>query len=515
MSSSKASFGSLLKSEARNATLYVSSNFLTQIGGFLLIPIFWKRLTPTDYGIVAIRDMIWGFSGAFLALSLDNALTRFYYDWPEEERAKRTGVIWITCWFNTLVGGTIIIFLVRPLAAILFPDIPYMPFLFLGLIGSMLGNLSIIPISLLRIKRLVNLYLIYNITTFLLVNGLSIYFVVVLKQQLRGLLIGQMWGHGILTLICTVLMLMNARVYFNASHLRELLRYSLPMLPPQLISQLSSVLCRFLLQRFGSVEALGIYSLSRKFGDIITRLHSALKLNFVPFLFETFSTRKEEGKNTIARMVPFYLASYFVVGLGISLFIAEFVEWIDRPAYFPVVRFVPYLVGIAILESLNVYYGQGILLAKRTELLWIPSTAFTIATVIFSLLLIKPFHIWGIIGTNVLGITAFLIASIAISQRVCPIPHKWPSVLLMAGVAVAMHFVKKGFHADHLLGNVLISTVIGACFLLSVVLVATKGHMNQLMSAQGFPGGIAAAIRGKFTRDKSSTDPLKGEKGQS
>ncbi|TWW12146.1 hypothetical protein E3A20_03600 [Planctomyces bekefii] len=55
----------ILKLEMKNISLYALSVMITQAGSFILIPIFWKTLTPHDYGIIAVTEVVGGFLSIF------------------------------------------------------------------------------------------------------------------------------------------------------------------------------------------------------------------------------------------------------------------------------------------------------------------------------------------------------------------------------------------------------------------------------------------------------------------
>ena len=76
--------GSVLKVEAKDALIFTGSSLLYQLGSLILLPIYWSRLSPADFGILAVIAVIGAFQTLLSSLSLDLAITRFYYEWPEE-----------------------------------------------------------------------------------------------------------------------------------------------------------------------------------------------------------------------------------------------------------------------------------------------------------------------------------------------------------------------------------------------------------------------------------------------
>ena len=84
----------LLK-EAKHLSIYSIAPVITGIGSFLLIPLFWSRLDPNDYGVIALSGVIGGIFASSLGLCLDQGLTRLYYEWAPDERPGRIFIIWV------------------------------------------------------------------------------------------------------------------------------------------------------------------------------------------------------------------------------------------------------------------------------------------------------------------------------------------------------------------------------------------------------------------------------------
>ena len=97
--------GSILKGEAKDAIVFTGSSMLYQVGSLVLLPLYWSRLSPSDFGIIAVIAVIGAFQALFSSLSLDLAITRFYYEWPEAVRRRNLGAIWTWNWIITIVVG--------------------------------------------------------------------------------------------------------------------------------------------------------------------------------------------------------------------------------------------------------------------------------------------------------------------------------------------------------------------------------------------------------------------------
>jgi O-antigen/teichoic acid export membrane protein len=180
-----------------------------------------------------------------------------------------------------------------------------------------------------------------NISFFFTQIGLSIYFILILDQQLYGYFVANIIGNLLSGLIMGLIMLRFAHPHIRGGRIRESLRFSLPLIPSNIVAAFSSIADRFILQKYTSLETLGIYAIGLKFTNLINAFHSANKLSFVPYMVESASKEKTKGRYELARMSMFYVFPILILGLIIASFTREFVFLANRAAYFPIINIVP------------------------------------------------------------------------------------------------------------------------------------------------------------------------------
>jgi O-antigen/teichoic acid export membrane protein len=64
----------------QSAGIYTAAHLLTASVPFLLLPILTRYLTPADYGIVAMFQVILGIVSALIGLSIHGAIGRQYFE---------------------------------------------------------------------------------------------------------------------------------------------------------------------------------------------------------------------------------------------------------------------------------------------------------------------------------------------------------------------------------------------------------------------------------------------------
>ena len=427
----------LLRAEARDALVFTGSTLISRVGGFLLLPLFLSRLSPEDYGILAVIAVVGAFQTLVGSLSLDLAVTRLYYEWPEAERRRNLGSIWVWNWIATFGSGALFLAVLPFLSPFLFPDVPYEPWLPLGVISNALAGLLVIPVTTIRIRRQPWLFAGYSIGSFVVTGGLGLWLVLVLDLGLAGYISSVILANAMLASASIALMLRSARPCITSPGLRGALRLSLPAIPSVLISTVGVTMDRMLLAQFATLHTLGIYAVAMKFVELIGALHYSLKMTFVPFTMQHVAADVERGREMVGSVIPFYVIPYLAATLGLVLFIDPVVRFIGQPEYFQVVAWVPWLAGAHLIACLHVYYGNGILLANRTDLMTIPAAAQLAAMTVGGLLLIPPFQLAGVVATRYAGAIALLASGLYLSRKVFRIEHRWGVLVALAGALIA------------------------------------------------------------------------------
>ena len=163
-----------LKREGRSALIYAATTFLIRGGSLLAIPLFWSKLTPVDYGIIASAEIIARLFTTYANLGIEQSINKRYYVWQEQQRRKGIGTLWLTAWVSILITGLPTYFLLIYAANYIFPNIE-ISLIQLGFWAAFVSAFHIVPYNVLRIKGKVISYSIYAIFQFLIGIFFSIY----------------------------------------------------------------------------------------------------------------------------------------------------------------------------------------------------------------------------------------------------------------------------------------------------------------------------------------------------
>lgn len=63
----------------------------------------------------------------FLGLQLDMSISRFYHEWPEDERSEKLGTLWLVSWISIIFLGIISIAVFSGISDFCFRIFPFIP----------------------------------------------------------------------------------------------------------------------------------------------------------------------------------------------------------------------------------------------------------------------------------------------------------------------------------------------------------------------------------------------------
>jgi O-antigen/teichoic acid export membrane protein len=434
------SFEQLVQRTAGHSLIYTAGTFIQKLAGMLLIPLYWRHLDPDDYGILAVVSILGTFFPALLGLSLPSAITRFYYEWPAHERRGRLGTVWILNWLSVLAIGVPVTIWSGTLIEAFIKQVPYNPYLRLGMWAMIFSSLSAAPLITLRIAERPWLYVFSNITSFVLQTSFSIWFVVKHDLGALGILRAQAITSGLMALAYLVIMLSLARISFKVAWLGETLRYSLPLVPGGLVEAVTSAADRFLLEKYVSLGQLGLYSVADSVAYVVRMFNQALKTAWYPFQMRTASERKADAPRVIGRMATFFTAAIFLVAVAVAVCIRDVVFIINVDKYKPVVDLVPLLIAAYVILGMGTLIGGGLVISGRTEYAWISSLTNLAVLVTVNLVFTPRLGLYGAIVASGLGFfISRVMVSYPLSQRFYPIPFEWRNII-WAGLGALVVF---------------------------------------------------------------------------
>jgi O-antigen/teichoic acid export membrane protein len=423
----------MLRKFIRNSAIYSGSRFATQGISIFLVPFYTRVFTPGDYGVIDLLYIFTSIVTLVLPLQVTQAVARFYSDTedPSESRTIASSALYFTVavlLLFVLVAETIPV----EISTALLGDAQY-AFLIrvVGISIFFSGTFYFTQNQLKWMQKPVEnsvAAILFSLVTI----GLSVLFVLILDYGVLGVLLGQIGGGLLGTLLGLYYSRASYHLRFDFKCLKSMLHFSLPLVPASFFILGITIISRLLIKNLMTLDDLGLFAIGFRVASIATIIMIGVRSSLTPMIYASY--RNTETPEQIERAFRAILLLAMSVTTAVSLFGREILIVLTTPDYYPASQVIPYLVAAGFLVNLLVFV-PGLRIQKETRfLLWIHFAAFIFALGA-NILLISLFGIVGAAVATLLTSTCLFVVIAWYSQRRYYIPYQWISYLLPAGLS--------------------------------------------------------------------------------
>lgn len=422
----------MIKALFRDTMIYGASAILSRGLSIIIVPVFTRMLAPQEYGALDMI-MVLGVLGALIVpMEVNQAVARFYGD--ADSVADRRRLASTALWFTAggYAAATAVAFAVaEPIAEWLFGGSDMTGALRVGFAGIAATGLFYLAQNLLRFELRSTAYAIVSIVY----SAVSLLLAVLLGLGLGMELMGVLWGQFIGSAMAAALGLYLVRErfgpLFDRTLLRQMLTFSLPLVPAGLATFLTLNSNRLLLNGIEGLDAVGLFGVAARVAGVITLLVIGLQTALTPLIYAHY--REPDTPRKLGRLAEEFLALALLCCLMLGLFSWEILAVAVEPRYFAAAPLVMFLAPATLLGQSHVFF-PGIAITKRMRLQLYIFAVTALATVALTWLLIHAAGLAGAAWATLLSSMLFIGLWIAVSQKLYRLELRW--MRLVSAVAL-------------------------------------------------------------------------------
>ena len=420
------------------SAVYGFGSVLVRGLAFLLLPLYTRYLSPSEYGVVALAATGTVVLGLIYPLGLRGAISRTWYEeGPLEDRRARVGTLWIAM---MLAAAAMALTLDRAgprLAGALLPEVPFDPYLRLAVWTALLSVFAITPLVLLQAQERPRPYVALTVGSALVTTALSVW-LVVRGGGAEGYLRGALLGAGLAAVPSLWLTLRQVRPVFRRGVLLPALAFGLPLVPHAVAGWALEMSDRAILTRFLPLHDVGVYSLGYQLGAAMGLLTNAFNAAWVPFLFGALKAEGAAAHPRLARLVTYYAFALCFVGLGWSLLVEHALPLLAGPRFQEAYRITPWVVGGYVFGGLYFVPTNLLFWQRRTRIIPLVTLAAGAANVGLNLWLVPRAGAIAAAWSTLAAYGILLLLTWLGAERHHPFPYEYRRLGLMAGLALAL-----------------------------------------------------------------------------
>ena len=369
----------------KNTIILFLGKFSTQFISFLLLPLFTRYLTTSDYGYVDLLQTYISLLMPICLLRIDSAAFRFLVDERKNEK-KQSQIISISLALG-VVASIILILLYIILRKII--NIKYVFSLVISVIILIFINI------VLQIVRGLGKNYLYSITAIVVgvINCIiNIILIIVFKWNAESILISNIISNFLGLIFISIKLNILKKIIWNyknidKSLISEMIKYSIPMIPNSFSWWIVNVSDRSIISLLIGISYNGIYTISCKFSNILNNIFSVFNMSWT----ESASIHiKDKDKNEyFDEMINKLFFGFASIGMLIISMLPLIYDSIVGTNYRNSYNYIPILIIAGTIDVLAWLCGGIYIACKETKKVAKTTIISAILNIIIHLSLIK------------------------------------------------------------------------------------------------------------------------------
>ena len=426
-----------LKELLRHSAIYGLGSIVARVLGVLLLPLYTRYLSPSDYGLIETLVALSAVLTALVAQAMKSAFFRFYFD--SAEPARRHLVVRTAFWYVMAASTAVTvagIALASQVSWLLFGTHDHRNLVIAAFIGLWAALNYEQMTSLFRVEQRSTAYVAATLANVAITIAATVLLVVVFDKGPLGVLVGNFIG----TLIVYAALLTYSRralgLQFDRRLYRAMNRFGLPLVPSAVALWLTNFSDRFFLIKLTDAHEVGLYSIGVRVASALVLLLTAFRLAWPAFAYSIDDDREAQRTYSFVLTYVVYVCCWIALALG--LLAPWIVRLITTRPFYPAQNVIaPLAFGVAAFGAyVVVQIGTG--RARQTRSNWLVTGVAAVLNVALNFALIPPYGRMGAAIATVAAYTLLFVGMAWRAQRVFPVSYQWRRVATLGLASVAL-----------------------------------------------------------------------------
>ncbi|MFF2910883.1 lipopolysaccharide biosynthesis protein [Paenibacillus sp. NPDC057934] len=377
-----------------NSAIFAIGDLGSKLILIFLVPLYTYYLSTSEYGTIDIITTTTSMLLPIISLSIYDAVLRFVMD-----KEYHNEVVFTNSLVVTLLGSLVALFF--------YPFLSYFNILD-GLLGYMyiifiLQALQSIFTQFVRAIGEIKVYSYNGILMTIVTAGMSILLIVNLEMGMDGYFIAVIIGN----IISIIHLFFQTKLYsyikldgLNRSITKEMLIYSIPLIPNALMWWIMNASNRYFILFFVGASANGLFAVANKIPSLLSILNTIF---FKAWQLSAIEEYEDESKTKFYSQTFYYFSVVMFVGTSIILMLLKYMMGsLVSKEFYSSWEFIPFLLIGIVFSSFSAFLGTNYIAAKKTKGIFRTSLIGAAINIILNLIFIP------LVGTNGAAISTML-----------------------------------------------------------------------------------------------------------
>lgn len=372
----------------RNTGVIAIGSISTRIVSFLLLPMYTSLLSTSEYGIFDYIICICTFVSPLITFLMEEAIFRFLLDCKTKQEKDQIITIGVTLVFLGLACFSLI--------GIIFFKFYYYKYAVFLIVYIITQAFCSIINPVLRGFGYIKTYSLYNFLIGISQILLNIIFIAVFRMGLFGMLLAAIISY----LLASVLMIIYIKLwnyinlkYVKKEKIKELLAYSLPLIPNKVSWTIIHLSDRIMLMNIVGSSSSGIYAAAYKFPNLMDLLYGFF---YQSWKESSVRVLKDNNADEFYNNVYVYLKKFlFSVVICMIAFMPFVFKILINENFSEALLYVPIIILATYYANLSGFYGGIFTAHKNTRIIGLTTVAAAIINITINILAIWKFYIFA------------------------------------------------------------------------------------------------------------------------
>jgi len=420
-----------LKSLGKNTMIYGIGSSLQKFISLLLLPFFTHYINPEGYGVLAMVGIITMIITPIFSLGLGASIGISYF--KSRSKKKRNATIW-TAFFillaSVLLASILLLLFNDIILKVILLENQYKNILYVGIIGSLFSILNIPFLLKLQFNEKAKLYVMINLTSTFITAILSIIMIIYLDYGIYGIIVPQLIGNIFIFTFLLFTTFKDTIIVYSTKVQKELLKHGIPLIPSFAFLFILMHSNKYILQYFGELETLGIYSVGFSLGSVISIVTNAIATAWFPF-FMSYINKQKESEIIFGKIFTYYIYGVGFITLLFFIFAKPIVILLLNEKFYESYKVIGMVAMSYYLLGIFNMFLPGIYFSKRVKKVSILQFYSAILSLPFTYFYVSYFNLLGMgysLITNHL-LLAIITYKYIINNNLIDIKYEWSRLI--------------------------------------------------------------------------------------
>ncbi len=445
----------------RQSAIYGLGTLSTKLAGFVLIPLYTRNFSLTQFGVLGLLEVSAAVVIAFFGFSLYSGFFRWY--WDKSSEGKKESLFFTVTVFQ--IGIAILTYFaalpfLKGLSTLILDSPDYSYLLRLMLISSLLQLVLIMPNTLLRLQEKPWLFTLANVLQLIFSLIVTVYFIAYRHAGIEGIYYGQIVGSFAFASVLIRYTIKNMVFRFETKTLYEIIVYCFPLFLSGVALVMLNVTDRYSLNALGNLADVGLYSYGFKLANtlnvfLITSVNFAIQ----PMIYRMMNA--PDNKRFYAKLLTYYTFGTMIFGLGMMVFGMEITKlFAKRVEYFDAWYIFPFIIYSIVFGMMKDVATTGLSISKKTKVIAFTVIVTAALNLILNNVLIRLMGNQGAALSKMLSMLVFFALTLYYAQKVYPIPYEMKRILIMLLVAAGLYSFSLIFNSWFIVPRLAIKSIV-------------------------------------------------------